>query len=424
MSPSGTRSARIRPTGLVARMRGLLLAVGVLVLLEACTASSPRRSEISDEDLLSGRALDPSFAVSSPVISIDAAFALDDEMQEFVHQIRDVGGDSSAKVVHLLQAMKQRGLFSLEYNEASTRTVSATFHERRGNCLSFTMLFVALARESGLHARYQLVDVPPQWNLDADLVVIANHVNAVIDSKSDRDLVVDFNKANFHGDFVTHKIDDAYAAALFYTNLGAEAMLRREYPESFTLLREAVYARPDVAPPWVNLGVLYGRQGLYHYAEAAYLRALEIAPQERSALANLAGIYEALGDTQRATEYRERVRRYQDINPYYHYARAQKAYRDEQYEDTLAELRRAIRLRSDEGAFYTLQGQTLTALGREEEAAKSFARASQRHESPMRTEAKPSTAPGRLAHPAYTTGNAVFQAPHSDVLVQLPADEN
>ena len=292
--------------------------------------------------------------------------------------------------------MKQRGLFSLEYNEALTRTVSGTFHERRGNCLSFTMLFIALARESGLHARYQLVDVPPQWNLDSDLVVIANHVNAVIDSRTDKDLVVDFNRTNFHGDFVTHRIDDAYAAALFYTNLGAEAMLRRDYPQSFTLLREAVHARADVAPPWVNLGVLYGRQGLYEYAEASYLRALQIAPQERSALANLASIYEALGDTRRAAEYRERVRRYQDINPYYHYARAQKAYHDKQYEDTLAELRHAIRLRSDESVFYALQGQALTALGREGDAAKSFARATenQRSESVTRTEPTPSSGAG------------------------------
>ena len=377
-------------------MRGLLLAVGVLVSLEACTASSPRRSAISDEELLSGRALDPSFTVSMPVVSMDDAFALDGEMQEFVRQVRDFGGDSTTKVNHLLQAMKQRGLFSLEYNEALTRTVSGTFHERRGNCLSFTMLFIALARESGLHARYQLVDVPPQWNLDSDLVVIANHVNAVIDSRTDKDLVVDFNRTNFHGDFVTHRIDDAYAAALFYTNLGAEAMLRRDYPQSFTLLREAVHARADVAPPWVNLGVLYGRQGLYEYAEASYLRALQIAPQERSALANLAGIYEALGDTQRAAEYRERVRRYQDINPYYHYARAQKAYHDKQYEDTLAELRHAIRLRSDESVFYALQGQVLTALGREGDAAKSFARATENQRSESVTRTEPTPSPGRV----------------------------
>jgi len=389
-------------------MRGLLLAVSVLVLLEACTASSLRRSEISDEELLSGKAFDASFAASTPLISINEAFALDDEMHQFIRQISEVG-DASTRVIRLLAAMRQRGLFSLEYNEAVTQTVSGTFHEHRGNCLSFTMLFIALAREAGLHARYQLVDVPPQWNLDSDLVVIANHVNAVIESKSDHDLVVDFNKANFRENYTTRKIDDAYAASLFYTNLGAEAMIKRDYPKSFLLLREAIRARPDVASPWVNIGVLYGRQGLYDYAEAAYLRALQIAPQERSALANLAGIYEAQGDTERAAEYRERVRHYQDINPYYHYARAQKAYHDERYEDTLAELKRAIRLRGDESAFYALQGQTLTALGRDSEATNSFARASayEHPSSLVRAEPKPtSSTPGRLTHPPYTSVDA------------------
>lgn len=404
-------------------MRGLLLAVSVLVLLEACAASSIRRSQISDEELLSGKALDPTFAASTSSVSIDDAFALDDEMHEFVRQISEVG-DSSTRVIRLLAAMKQRGLFSLEYNEAVTQTVSGTFHEHRGNCLSFTMLFIALAREAGLRARYQLVDVPPQWNLDSDLVVIANHVNAVIETRSEHDLVVDFNKANFREDYATKKIDDAYAASLFYTNLGAEAMIKRDYPKSFMLLREAIHARPDVASPWVNIGVLYGRQGRLDYAEAAYLRALEIAPQERSALANLAGVYEALGDAERAAEYRERVRHYQDINPYYHYARAQKAYREERYEDTLAELKRAIRLRDDESPFYALQGQALSALGRAEEASKSFARATanDRTESLVRAKPKASSTPGRLAHPSYTTGNAVFQTP--GVLVQQPADEN
>ena len=114
----------------------------------------------------------------------------------------------------------------------------------------------------------------------------------------------------------------------------------------------------------------------------------------------------------------ERVRHYQDINPYYHYARAQKAYREERYEDTLVELKRAIRIRDDESAFFTLQGQALTALGREDDAKKSFARATENEhtQSLVRTDTKPvSSAPGRLAHPSYTTGNAAFQAPRPDV---------
>jgi len=381
-------------------MRAWLLTICV-VSLAACSASSPRRSDISDAELLSGEILGPSFAAGAiRVIPIEDAFALDDEMRAFAHGVNFVS-EPSFHISTLLDAMKQHGLFSLDYTDTSTRTVSQTFHERRGNCLSFTMLFVELARAVGLHARYELVDVPPHWNHDADLVVIANHVNAVVESKFEHDLVVDFNSADFRGDYPTHKIDDVYAAALYYTNVGAEALLKRDFPASFASFRQALSFGSDVAEPWVNLGVLYGRLGRYEYAEAAYLRALEADPRERSAVANLVGVYTALGDTARAEEYRERVRHYQEINPYYHYARAQKAYAEQRHEDALDELRRAIRLKHDDSEFYKLRGDTLAALGRDADAAKSFERARDvaRPDALSREASSPSSAPWPVSHP-------------------------
>ena len=355
-------------------MRASLLAIGV-VFLAACTASGPHRSEIAAADLLSGDTLGPSFAAGAmPVIPLEDARALDDEMLAFARRIDDVA-DESAQAGLLLDAMKRQGLFALDYNDTSTHTVSETFHERRGNCLSFTMLFVELARAVGLRVHFQLVDVPPRWSHDRDLVVIANHVNAIIESRFGKELVVDFNAADFHGDYRMRRIGDDYAAALYYTNLGAEALLRRDFASSFALLREAVQHHADIAAPWVNLGVLFGKLGRFDYAEAAYMRALDAEPGDRSAVTNLVGVYTALGDTARAEEYRERVRHYRDLNPYYHYARAQTAFAEMRLEDALGELRHAIRLKNDDREFYALQGETLEALGRDADAAKSFARA-------------------------------------------------
>jgi len=390
-------------------MRAWLLTIGVFALA-ACSATSPRGSDLSDAELLSGVTLGPDFAAGAvPVIPVEDAFALDDEMRAFARSINNVS-DPSFHVNGLLDAMKQRGLFALDYSSSATRTVSETFHERRGNCLSFTMLFIELARAVGLHARYQLVDVPPKWNHDGDLVVIANHVNAVIESRFQHDLIIDFNYADFRGDYPMHKIDDAYASALYYTNLGAEALLRRDFPVSFALLREALTFRTDMAEPWVNLGVLYGRLGRYEYAEAAYLRALAADPRERSAIANLVGVYTALGDTARAEQYRTRVRNYQEINPYYHYARAQTAHAEERHEDALDEVRRAIRLKDDDSDFYKLQGETLSALGRDSDAAKSFARARAvaRTSSLVRETGSESSTAGRLARPPGMPGATIY----------------
>ena len=179
--------------------------------------------------------------------------------------------------------------------------------------------------------------MPPTWNNDHGSSSIGNHVNAVVGASFDRKIVVDFNAAKFRAKYPSRAVSDRYAVALFYNNLGAEALIRQQYASSFALLREAARTYADMPAPWVNLGVLYARAGaLRACAEAAYLRALEADSREQSALANLVSVYSSLGETALADEYRQRIRRYREINPYYHYAVAQIAYDERRFEDALA----------------------------------------------------------------------------------------
>jgi Flp pilus assembly protein TadD len=154
--------------------------------------------------------------------------------------------------------------------------------------------------------------------------------------------------------------------------LGAEAMLRDDDAAALVYLREAAGVRPDIAGIWINLGVLYARHGRYEHAEAAYLRALDIDKDEPSAMTNLSLVYDALGETELAAEYRERVHGYRERNPYYHFASATRAYEQRQFEDALTSLRRALRLKNDDQQFYQLRGQIQTALGKSRDATESF----------------------------------------------------
>jgi Flp pilus assembly protein TadD len=236
------------------------------------------------------------------------------------------------------------------------------------------MLFVGLARAAGLTATYQSVEVPPTWSNDGQ-IVIASHVNAVVRTGYGEETVVDFNIRGAQREQHSRRVSDSYALGLFYTNLGAEALVRAQYAASFAYLREAARVYPDIAGMWVNLGVLYARHGSYEHAEAAYLRALAIDEREQSALANLVLVYEALGKAERVQEYRARVQAYRERNPYYHYAVAARAYEHRQFTTALSVLRKALRLKHDEHEFHTLRGETLTALGRPREAQHSFERA-------------------------------------------------
>jgi len=354
--------------------RTSLLCVVALFYLEACTALGPGKSSLTPEQLLSGSAFPWAASTSLVVPSEDEAFGLDGDMRAFVAPLKIIE-DPILRLTRLREAMQQRGLFSIVYSGSSTRTAREVFHERKGNCLSFTMLFVALARATGLEVRYQLVDVPRTFNSEGGVLVVDTHVNAAVLAPFGRKFFIDFNTANFREKYPIHAISDRYALALFYNNLGAEALVRHEYALSFAMLREAARTHADIPGTWVNIGVLYARHGLHEHAEAAERRALAADPTEQSALANLVAVYSALGETALADEYRQRIRRYRDVNPYYHFGVAQVAYDQKRFDDALISLRSAIRLKRDDDEFYLLQGRAFTEMGRPDRAIASFARA-------------------------------------------------
>jgi Flp pilus assembly protein TadD len=344
-------------------------------LLSACSAGTGlREPELTQSDLLSFDTFRITAVREAVPISPVEVWALDDEMRAFVAaQV----GDADAprlKLQRLLEGMQRSGLFELDYAIADTTTARTTFHERRGNCLSFTILFVALAREAGIDVRYRLVDMPPVWSTETDFVVLRQHVNTVARTAFHEDFVIDFNAIEVGGRYDTREIDDREVLALFYNNLGAEALIRGDHDTSFAYFRAAVLAAPAMTGSWTNLGALYSRNGRYPEAEAAYLHALSLEPNERSALSNLAGLYGAMGNRELAAQYRERVRNYQLRNPYFHFAQAQRAVAGQDYPAALSSLRTSLRLKRDEPRFYLLQGQVLLALGRGDEAAASFER--------------------------------------------------
>jgi Flp pilus assembly protein TadD len=354
--------------------RALLL--GALGLAAACSTLGPRPPALTQTALLSGAALSASPPLAAPITPAEV-FGLDQAMRAFV--ATEVGGanDPGIKLQKLLTGMKGRGLFALDYTANQTRTPRATFDELQGNCLSATILFVAFAREAGLDASYQIVDVPPSWSDEADLVVVASHINALVETRTGRDYIVDFNLESYGDRYEKREVDDSYVLALFYNNLGAEALIRKEYDLSFRYFRAAIEVHPSIAASWANLGLLYSRQGFHAHAEAAYLQALAVNPREQPALTNLVSLYTTLGKRELADAYRERIRRYQKRNPYYHYAVAQAAYREQRFEDALVAVKRSVRLKRDEHEFYFLQGLAYAELGRRERAEKSFVRATQ-----------------------------------------------
>jgi len=295
--------------------------------------------------------------------------ALTPDMVEFLDEQVDRDENQYQQLKQLVYAVIGEGQFDLEY-DGSTFTAEETFHSRHGNCLSFTNMFVAMARKLGLPARYQEVEIPPNWSMAGQTFLLSEHVNALVDFNNDNDRIVDFN---FYGSETVYKmrvISDQRAFAHFYNNIGVEYMLAGDTRNAFANFRKSIRTDPTFSSAWVNLGNLHRRGGLPGYAEAAYLEALEIDRNNHMAMSNLANLYEQVGKSSLAEKYRSRVRIHRMANPYYRYQIANIAFNEGDYKTAIQNLKFAIHHMDDEDRFYFLLSLSYLMSGDRDEAQK------------------------------------------------------
>lgn len=314
----------------------------------------------ANDDLLSGEVLFGEIIDVSD-IRTDGILALNEEMRDYV--AAKVGSDPQARsrLGKLVRGMIDDGFLTLDYDPNLTYAAMETFQSRQGNCLSFSILFAALAREADLDATFQMVDIPPSFRKDGETVLLNNHINIRVegirrDINFAGDYVVDFNTAEYNGNYDTKKVDDDYAIALYFSNLAVESMQAGETRDAFRYLKKGIETDPQIAGLWVNLGVLYSRNEHYDTAVQAYQQALSVHASNKSALVNLASALQKLGREEEAARYLRQVAYYRGRNPYYHSYRAQTAYHEERLEDALDHVAAAIRLKKDEHQFYFLRG--------------------------------------------------------------------
>jgi len=279
------------------------------------------------------------------------------------------------KLRELIDAIINERTFGLRF-DGTTRTAAETFRLRRGNCLSFSNMFVAMARYVGLEAYYQEVDIPPDWAFRDDVFILNRHVNVSVDLGLSGPHVVDFNIDDFKSSYDARTISDTRALAHYYNNMGVERMQARDTASALEYFRRAL-AENDrrFSPAWTNLGTLYLRNDYPEYAEAAYLRALKVDNEDLVAMSNLANFYERRGDAERAAIYRKQVVRHRKENPYYRYQRAREAYSAEDYDTAISNLKYAIRKNRNEDQFYFLLGMCYMQKGNEQAARRWLARA-------------------------------------------------
>ncbi|MFV8781540.1 tetratricopeptide repeat protein [Microbulbifer sp. SA54] len=334
-------------------IRGVLLAAALLV---GCVAAPPEpASNIDTAWLLSGVALlgeplDPSNLPDDRILELPWA------MKDYLAQL-EPAADPDTRLQALIKGFETQD-FQVEYKADATLTAAETYTRQQGNCMAFTVMMVAMARELGADAYFNQVDVPPIWEHD-DLhtFVVYRHINMVSQSARGR-RVVDFNLAAYDPVFDQRRLRDSEAFAQYYSNRGLEWMQQGNQADAFLYIRKALDLHPGSADLWANLGALYSRNLQPDAAEQSYLQALQLDASHAIAMSNLERLYRHDQRHALADYYAERARYHRERNPYYLYYQARNAYESGNYRTAKKQLTRALGQHQGDHRFHFLMGLT------------------------------------------------------------------
>ena len=366
------------------KVRQMIITILVVAVTSSCTTIAEPPNSLNRQRISTGVLLDASplaAGIELPDLSRVDVLELSPLMITFLDRWVDRNQSDYFKLRSLVYAVMGDGTFKLVYDD-STRTAQETFLDQRGNCLSFTSMFVAMSRYLGLEANFQEVIVPPDWSVKGNTFILSKHVNVHVKmsaADADRHQVVDFNMYDFRSSYDTHIVSDSRGRAHYFNNIGVERMLEGDTPMALANFRESLREDRTFSPAWVNLGILYSREGYPQYAEAANLNALEVDGADLVAMNNLAGLYEQQGRSELSAQYQLRIESHRMRNPYYRYQMARTAFEEGEYTAAIDHLKFAIRKNRNDDSFYFLMSLSYLNSGDKESAQRRNRRGTLNH---------------------------------------------
>lgn len=351
-----------------------MLLLTLMLMLGACATAQLQKDE------------PPPLHHSGPKIQIADVdvLALSPEMEEFLEHYILKYSNTHTRMYMLMHAVTKNGVLGFDYDESLSLTAAEAFEKRRGNCVSFANMFVALARRSGLNAYYQEVFKLTEWSSHEHTVLQIKHINVVIEDRTSTSVLTQNQAGTYVIDVSGQKINlnvrrriisDSYAKALYLNNLGVEVMFKGDLPTAYAYMRQAIKTEPLLTDSWVNIAVLFGRNEQLDEAETALKMALQIDDTEYSAMSNLYEVYLAQEDLESAAELQAKVENYRLSNPHYLLKMSDEALEHEQFEESISLLQRAIKKKENDHMLHFALAKTQFLSGEISAAEDSLARA-------------------------------------------------
>lgn len=318
----------------------------------------------------------PPSTLEAPVPRPEEVLAVPPALRDELLREVGNGGTETMRLERLVGFLFAEDGLGMDYASDATSTVAEAYRTRQANCLGFTLLTVALAREVGLAAHGQEIDEVLSWHQEGGIVYRSNHANAGVRIGTRR-FTVDVASTSVIVRHPAEAIDDAHLLALFYNNRAVELNAQGRREAAATAMAMSLRLAPAYPVNRSNAGVLALGRGDDVAAERDYLAALGLDHDFAPALLNLVLLYQRRGDHSRAKPYRARLERIQRRDPFHHFLAATEHERRGEYKLAATRYRKAIRLHGSEPRFHAALARVHLHLGDSRRAARALRRALQ-----------------------------------------------
>lgn len=289
-------------------------------------------------------------------------------MRTFSESLLKPVSDPRQRLLVLQRLLFNPDGLALRYDGHSTLSASEAFEGGTVNCLSFSHLFIALARDAGLNAHYQLVKLKPDWQRQDGWVLVLQHVNVSGRLGSEGYYVADVDRQQRSRQTGSRRMSDSEALAHHYNNLAMNALLDDNPAIAYSYLVRALQSDGRAAFIWVNLGTVLFHNNQLSDARLAFQYALELEPESVLAMRKFVATLRGSEDSELAKYYRQKIARSEENNPYYFAAQAQRSVMEDNWRQAWNNIERALELKPDDVDFYPIAIRASLEIGRQKRA--------------------------------------------------------
>lgn len=298
-------------------------------------------------------------------------FALTQTALDFVDDSTQGHKTEKDKVSALVNAIFSRSNLSVDYLAQANTTASQTFESGAANCLSLTIMVFSMSKHLGLNASFREVNIPEFWTRRGGNTLINGHINLKIKPREDyrnvlikpRPITVDFDPLQGNRRFNSEAITRRQIVSYFYANKAADAMINGNSNLAYAYLKAALLTSKNNGGAWLNLGVLFSRNGMFVEAEAAYQNLIHSKKNYSTALENLAHLYRKTNRVSAANEITKRLSRQRRNNPSYHMMLGDIAFEEKKYKSAVKHYKQSLSLNNKPHEIHFNLAKAYLALG-------------------------------------------------------------